>query len=414
MKLHIGIDDTDSWNGFCTTYLGAVLKERLERYSDILELRLVRLNPNIPWKTRGNGAVALSIETSDYNRAVTETLETVEEYSAMDEEGTNPGVAFVFGKVNSKLTSFYYRALRDIVTIEETERFAQHHSWGIHKFKNGRGIIGALAAIGADLSEHTYELIAYRRRENWGRVRKVDPVSVFKMDRATCSGTFNNVDRETSRVLVTPRSPCPILFGVRSYTKEILDKAKNMVDPGEPVERHAIFKTNQGTDSHLIVNKISEVKPFTSVIVKGTVVNEPTILKGGHVIFAISENTSKIDCAAFEPTGGFREYVKRLKKGDVIKAYGGVNETLHKTVNLEKFEPIRLIEHFEVKNPVCVRCQKRMESSGQNQGFRCRKCRTSSDKKEFNPVKRELEQKVYCVPPRAMRHLSKPVNEEGE
>ncbi|MFQ5801078.1 MAG: DUF1743 domain-containing protein, partial [Candidatus Hydrothermarchaeales archaeon] len=273
MKVHIGIDDTDSKKGMCTTYLGAVLKDRLERFSKVLELRLVRLNPNIPWKTRGNGAVALTIETPDYHRAVKETVEAVREYSAMEESGTNPGIVFLRGEVDPELPPFYYKALRKIVTIEEAEALSEKHGCEVYKFKEGRGIIGALAAIGANLTVHTYEFITYRMPKNWGKPRLVDPSSVFEMERATYPKTFNNVDKETLRILITPRSPCPVLFGIRGRSREVLMTAKDMIKLGEPVERYAVFKTNQGTDVHLSPCKISQVRPFTSVIVKGTVVD---------------------------------------------------------------------------------------------------------------------------------------------
>ncbi|HUW86389.1 MAG TPA: tRNA(Ile2) 2-agmatinylcytidine synthetase, partial [Methanoregula sp.] len=59
----IGIDDTDSPEGMCTTYLGAVLARRLIREGmRIREARLVRLNPNVTWKTRGNAAIALHVD----------------------------------------------------------------------------------------------------------------------------------------------------------------------------------------------------------------------------------------------------------------------------------------------------------------------------------------------------------------
>ena len=49
----IGIDDTDSPAGMCTTYLGAVLARRLiHDHMQVKEARLVRLNPNVTFKTR--------------------------------------------------------------------------------------------------------------------------------------------------------------------------------------------------------------------------------------------------------------------------------------------------------------------------------------------------------------------------
>ena len=58
--LHIGIDDTDSVKGGCTTWLGTEIISELSEFDLIGYPRLVRLNPNVPWKTRGNGAVAFT------------------------------------------------------------------------------------------------------------------------------------------------------------------------------------------------------------------------------------------------------------------------------------------------------------------------------------------------------------------
>src|SRR2546422_8240365 len=59
MPLYLGVDDTDSLRGMCTTFLATELVRALPGLDLIGFPRLVRLNPNIPWKTRGNGAVCL-------------------------------------------------------------------------------------------------------------------------------------------------------------------------------------------------------------------------------------------------------------------------------------------------------------------------------------------------------------------
>ena len=67
MLLHIGIDDTDSPEGGCTTYVAALLVEKLEtmgcRFVDYPNL--LRLNPNAPWKTRGNGSFCRRVEAAE-------------------------------------------------------------------------------------------------------------------------------------------------------------------------------------------------------------------------------------------------------------------------------------------------------------------------------------------------------------
>ena len=59
----IGLDDTDSKESMCTTYLAAVLIGKLKSYGTIEGYPwLVRLNPNIKYKTRGNAAIAIKLE----------------------------------------------------------------------------------------------------------------------------------------------------------------------------------------------------------------------------------------------------------------------------------------------------------------------------------------------------------------
>ena len=91
----IGIDDTDSPQGMCTTYLGAVLARRLiHKGMSIREARIVRLNPNVTWKTRGNAAIVLDVN-GDRNQAFAIACATVESIADFKGENTNPGVVVV-------------------------------------------------------------------------------------------------------------------------------------------------------------------------------------------------------------------------------------------------------------------------------------------------------------------------------
>ena len=66
--LHVGFDDTDSPKGMCTTFLAYKIVSSLYRTAEFLDFpRLIRFNPNIPWKTRGNGAVSLHMRTQNPN-----------------------------------------------------------------------------------------------------------------------------------------------------------------------------------------------------------------------------------------------------------------------------------------------------------------------------------------------------------
>src|SRR5438309_3008928 len=73
MRFLVGIDDSDSRFGLCTTYLGYQLVLNLLRDGCSVPTypRLVRLNPNVPFKTRGNAAVCVEFEAgSDHLRDV--------------------------------------------------------------------------------------------------------------------------------------------------------------------------------------------------------------------------------------------------------------------------------------------------------------------------------------------------------
>ena len=58
--IYVGIDDTDSPDGMCTTYLCMDLIKKLKKEGYIIEgyPRLIRLNPFARFKTRGNGGVS--------------------------------------------------------------------------------------------------------------------------------------------------------------------------------------------------------------------------------------------------------------------------------------------------------------------------------------------------------------------
>lgn len=403
----VGIDDTDSLKGMCTTYLAALLTKEL----DVVGLpRLIRLNPNIPYRTRGNGAVALKVcgNLKDIEDTV---LGFVEEYAQLSEENTNPGVVFVHEpstQQKSELYRFYSRVVSELVTLEEAESIAKKADAIVYKFKNGRGIIGALAAAGADLQEKTYELIAYRVRENYGKKRLISEESVFAMDEATYPQTFNNVDRETKRIMITPHGYDPILCGIRGRSPQIVEAAWRMLEVSEKVETTCIFETNQGTDAHLKLRKISELRPYDCAILEGFVVNNPKTIEGGHVLFSFSDGTGEVDCAAYEPTGNFRDIVRKLVAGDRLMVYGSIGSHPN-TLNLEKIQVLSLAVVVEKIPPMC--CNKRMTSAGSGKGFKCKKCgrRLCKDAAVLKEVSRGLQPGFYSVPPRAMRHLSKPL-----
>lgn len=422
MLLQVGIDDTDSPFGMCTTYVSAVAINRLEAQGLKLEgyPKLIRLNPGCKFKTRGNCSVAFKIQARNNQIPAVKdiVLRTIKDLAELRVESTNPGVVFYKSEtIPTKLKTFSKKVVQDIVTIEEAEALAREIGVEVHKFKLGRGIIGALAAIGNSLErDRTFELIAYRTPKNWGTPRKLHAASVVEMNSKTYPNTFDNLDPATGEIRITPHTPCPILYGVRGETPMAVEGGHKIVKALEPIERVVVYMTNQGTDQHLRRAKIAEARPYWSVVTDGSVCRAPRVIMGGHVIFRIQDGTGEIDCAAYEPTRQFREVVKKLIVGDGVRAYGGIKEKpeLPLTINLEKLGILKLAPVLRKENPRCPRCGKRMKSEGTGKGYSCKRCKIKAPagSAKVVEVKREIDLGTYEVPPRARRHLVKPLIRE--
>ncbi len=422
--MHIGFDDTDSPRKGCTTYIAALLVETIHKLggSFIDYPNLIRLNPNVPWKTRGNGAICLRIICEgDLQQEIKEcVVDAVEEHADLSHNGTDPGVVFLAGDVPSEIEAFSQRTISGLVEKDEALSLIRKFRAEAVGFKKGRGMIGGLAAIGEQLeADHTYEFIAYRNSENRGTPRRVDASSVVRMDKHLRLLSFNNVDPETSRILITPRGPDPILYGIRGEDPDAVRKGHEMVLTHEPVERWVVFRTNQGTDAHLKrALSVSDAKPHNPVIIKGKVIGNARVIQGGHVIFQIRDETGQIDCAAYEPTDRLRDVARSMKEGDLIEAYGGVRPPSPRnptTVNLEKIRIIRLAPSLVPRNPVCPVCGKRTKSMGRGQGFECKKCgfHGRNLKKIVLEAERSVEPGLYVTSPRSQRHLTKPLTRYG-
>lgn len=410
--LYIGIDDTDSPDGMCTTYLASqIINKFRDNGIDLVGYpRLIRLNPFARHKTRGNGGVALKI-LNDNNVSLAKqiVLDEVEKLSMFDCDNTNPGVIFYDGEITREMEDYAFRAIYEFITIDEAEEFGKSVGCEIHKFKKGRGIIGSIAAISLPLSDCTYELLAYRAPENFGTERRIDYESVYEMDERTFPDTFENIDYSEDYIAIEPKTPCPVLYGIRSNAPEALYEAKDIVRVEEPIDDWCIFMTNQHTDMHIqSASRISDMKQFGCYCVEGEVKNRPKIIDGGHMFFCIGDDSGEIECGAYEPTKNFRKTVSYLRSGDVIMVYGGIGE--QNTFNIEKFQVIGLND-IEYENPICE-CGKRMTSAGKNKGFKCRKCGNRIESNEKVPIKisRKLENgQFYETPVSARRHLSKPL-----
>ena len=401
----IGIDDTDSEKGLCTTYLAAVLMERLSPYGEIRGMpRLIRLNPCARYKTRGNAALAFEFE-SDRSIEVRETaLQTVLELSDFSGANTNPGLV-VADVVTQPMKAFYHRAVTEILEIGEARSILDEEGIWYCGFKKGRGLIGALAAVGAVLPDFTYELIVYRERRLWGTPRYIDSNSVWKADNLTYPGTWDTVDHHNNRIVFAPHSKDPVLFGIRGSDPDAIEEALQTIE-SEPWERKVLYMTNQGTDAHILQGEIEKLLDCQSYRVQGIVAEPPAAIEGGHLFFTLQNGTQRLKCAAYEPTKNFRSIVKQLIPGDELEVFGSLRD---ETLNLEKINLLRLVTQEVLVAPSCPQCKRRMESAGHGQGYRCRRCKIKAPIRVHKIMQRGLETGFYEVPPCARRHLSKPL-----
>ncbi|MBI4394109.1 MAG: DUF1743 domain-containing protein [Euryarchaeota archaeon] len=434
----VAVDDTDSLAGMCTTFLANRLMEEFAEFDVIGAPRLVRLNPTIPWKTRGNGAIAVRFgrgrgdeepvsgvggtvrpghAEADPGRvplseACDRASRVVSRFARLEDERTNPGVV-----VTDRLPreQYYWNAVRSVVTMDEARSEASAIGAEIREFKNGRGIIGALGALAWPGRATAYELIAYREHDRWGTPRRVEKQGVIDISHVFPT-TFDNYDAENDDLTMVPSSPCPILFGLRGLDAKDLRAAVTRIS-GEPLGEWTLFATNHGSDDHIVTRTISTIRENGSVALTGNVLSTPTPRRGGHVFFDLADETGIVKCAAFEPTRGFRAKVLALKVGDRLTVYGSVSPGPALPgpiwcVNLEKFRLIRLSAvETRFENPVCAECGKHMKSVGAAKGYRCKACGTKAPETAARQglARRDIRPGWHEVPTCARRHLARPV-----
>ena len=400
--MRIGIDDTDSPAGMCTTYLGAVLAGRLAAAGMTVHTALlVRLNPNVIHKTRGNAAICLEVD-GDPEVAFSLSCAIVSELADLACAETNPGVVVTDTAIPA---AFYRKAVRDFCTIPEAVTLLQEAGARFRGYKNCRGLIGAAAAAACPPEDSTYEVLVYREPGRWGTVRSVDRESLFAAEQATYPHTWDSVDAANDVVVCVPHTPDPVLFGIRGESRAWVLRARELVRSEEPA-REQVFSTNQGTDAHLVPGTIGSLREGISYILPGIVGSEPDTGRGGHVSFLLSGAGATVRCMAYEPTKGFRDTVRMLAPGDDLVVAGSYKEG---SINLEKIQVRTVAPRVERRPPVCPACRKRMTSAGTGKGYKCRTCHAREREPDLVPVLRALVPGWYEVPPSARRHLARPL-----
>lgn len=380
----VALDDTDGLDGGCTTHVAHRLAERLGPTRVDGHLRLVRLNPANPYKTRGNAAVAIPLsEGSDPGRVLDAAADLVREHARIAED-KGAGVAVLDQPPPGR---WYERGVREQIPLDEAQAAladARTFTMG-----TGRGLVGALCAAAWRPHErsHTFTRIAYREPERRGTPRDVDEDLVRELAEAYPE-TFDCWDARDEHAAVAPRTPCPVLYGVRATRPGRLAEATGELAE-EPLAGARTFVTNQATDDHL--------DPSTPGPVRVTAT--PETLEGGHVrVPAETDDGRAVDLMAFAPTGGMRAPLRELAPGDRVLGLGGGPDG---QVNLEK---ALVVPDQRSRAPSCPGCGGRMRSTGASTERRCPRCGTRRAAETEHPDAFWVEADTS-----ARRHLARPL-----
>ena len=389
----LGLDDTDSLKGGCTTEVLYRLIQSLPQHVGVGQARLVRLWPFARRRTRGNAAVAVELSTTD-EPALLEFLDeywfnhllplkdTVEvsEHSEREQYPSDPGMVWFTDKINDE--EFYRRGLREEVFLETLPIPTQ--SWG------GHGRIGATLAVLWPAERTTFEAIAWRESTNESP-RQLDQKAMTLIEEMAES--FLCRDDRLGTSMLAPRGASPVLFGIRTWTLDAANEALKLLvnAPGtEETSGSMVFETNHATNDHL-----DEPIEFC--------VEKVEILKGGHTLI----HTDKHRFVAFKESGEIAKICQQLKPNDILECNGLMSPD--HSIHIEVLRIRHLVANQN--RPSCPTCQKALSSMGANQGLRCKKCGFKSED-EWVETHRDLPVNQWIQPPASSRrHLAKPLDE---
>jgi len=413
----VGLDDYDSHFGGCTTYVAYRLINELSKEGiRVVPLPcLVRLNPYLPFKTRGNAAVKIIVSTNKYESA-RDLLDHI--YSIVDRYRerrgkADPGLAVLsidesYSDKAKTLYKVYRRAVSDIVVMDQIDRIRER--LGIET-RGGRGRTGAVACLGfvPDI-DSTFELLVYGD-PSLKKVIDINIEEIEHIDELFMLYTFANVDRENEQILLFPSGPDPVIYGVRGDSPlHVIFMSSIMYDKiGMGLEGWLLFRTNQATGAHLHYsdNRVRTFNPYRSILS----IRRTSRTEDRHLV-AYTEDYVHI--FVYRHIGEPSKLIER-NMGDIVEVWGGL-----RVKDGDYFiyvEGCRKLSEraVSIQNPRCPICGSSLKSLGRGKGFFCKKCKI----KVFN-VYRILRENVsgdnrlFSLPPISeFRHLMKPVSRIG-
>ncbi|MCE4612287.1 MAG: tRNA(Ile)(2)-agmatinylcytidine synthase [Desulfurococcales archaeon] len=413
--INVGLDDTDSLEGGCTTHLtGLFLLKLLEEKPGILLADyplLVRLNPAIPWKTRGNAATVLRIMCDCDPEEVAEAAwSIIEEYVGDRKWGVKgPGLVVAMGEPwrDPGLRLLYRKALTDVVALDQARGILEKRG---AIARGSTGIIGASAALAALApgDDYTFELVFYRDPSRIGEERCIDEGRAGEVEASLPPCVFNNYDQEEGRVTAAPGGYDPVLAGFRGDCPAKLFEYRRVLceDPMFWV----LYRSNQHTDAHKTV-LTPRLTVYSTGSARATITGEPVVTPGGHVVVPATVNGVETDLVFYRETGPLSKAARMLRRGDEVEVLGSVKPYGKKngrSIAVEKMWIESIAPHSIRAVPRCPRCGRRMKSAGKDKGYRCKHCNYKTNTKTIIHVYRDLSPGEYTPKTGRLPHLVKP------
>ena len=373
---------------------------------DILERRLVRLWPFAERRTRGNGALGAIIDIPDKDEVLLEKicndwfdrlLTKVAGYPPSKIPAA-PCLVISFDKAPEH---WYWDAVRGYVNPENILREAGNTGTILLLENEISGVVGACAAISWESNPHSsWELIAWRDDSSLGSERRVSSRSVSQLE-SLFPGTFLNRDPTKGKGLIAPRTPCPVLYGIRGSSSSEVERAHIWLQSEKGVEScksYAIHRSNQVSDDHIESTR------------SGLVICKPRETKGGHASVSVYSRGKSLNLVAFREGGPVNRLLRTLEPGDKITWVGLCSPD--GSIHLERLRIDSATPRI-FSRPIC--CRRTMRSSGRNQGLRCLSCGRKEKKTwysiHFDDIHEYPSGKWLEPTPSNRRHLSRPLSQ---
>jgi len=409
----VGLDDHDSHFGGCTTYVAyRLIRELANTRLRVIPLpALVRLNPYIPFKTRGNAAVRLVIESENTTEKdiIEHIREIVDKYR--EKRGkADPGIAVTrvdnIGKLKI-LYKIYRKAVTDIITIDQVDKLCEKFNIYV---RGGKGRVGAVSCLGflPDI-DSTFELLAYGDPSTKKRIN-IDVLSFSVLDQLFKLYTFANVDVENEKILIFPSGPDPVIYGVRGDSPLHVIFLSSLVQHVAKIEIEGwlLFRTNQATGIHVEYseNKIRTFNPYRTMIR----VSKISRTEDRHLL-CFTENGPSV--FSYRHIGSPCSFLER-SLGDIVEVWGGLRiKDGRYFIYVEGCRKLsrRLVQ---LNNPRCPRCGSALKSLGKGRGFFCKKCNIKIP--TLHKIISEVDSSniLFSLPYLSeFRHLMKPTDRVG-